>query len=147
VLANLSLGYGVAATYVLCIGQQGHVAVEKAGHDHERDMRDPSHALHAAGSAEAEWKSLSAASIRLDSQWSDLPGPCLDLPIDAGDQALDVMFETLLHHLVKTGAPFFAVVFCFIFVVPLAVLQSPPLAETNPVSSTPALRRCVVLLI
>lgn len=36
-ICHLFLGHEAMFSYVLCFGQNGHVAVEKAGHDHKAE--------------------------------------------------------------------------------------------------------------
>ncbi|WP_152555579.1 hypothetical protein [Methylomarinum vadi] len=152
-LFNLLSGYGEFTSFVLCIGQHGHVAVEKAGHDHGRDRLSISgnqtHAFHSEARYGME-NGQSAHSLHrnsLDGHAFLQVESCLDVPIGQGDQARDSILESILQNLIAVGCTLYVVVLCLIAVVQLPALSHPRFFETNPISSTPLLRRSTVLLI
>lgn len=141
-IGHLFFGYGVQAPYVLCFGQNGHVAVERAGHDHARDALAQSGNVQdshqAAALADADQRYL---------QGLDKSKPCLDLPIGDESQSSHYSLEPLLQHLLDAGWAMMTIVILLIVTLQPTFLKHHQLFTTNPNSSSPALRRCVVLLI
>lgn len=149
-LCNLFSGYGALTSFVLCIGQHGHVAVERAGHDHgDERLSVPWNQTGAFQSTDLSELEKNAPPVQHDSFEGHAPGsiePCLDVPIGQGDHARDSILESILQYLTAFGCTLYAVVLCLI-VVRSPVLLHPRFYETNPISSTPVLRRSTVLLI
>lgn len=151
-LFNLLSGYGAFTAFVLCVGQHGHVAVERAGHDHGDDWiyasENQTHAFHYSTTLSVPEKN--APPVHRDSFDTQSAGsyePCLDIPIGQGDHARESLLENILQHLIMIDCSLFAVVLCLITVVQLLSLLSPRFFQTNPISSSSALRRSTVLLI
>lgn len=151
-ICQVFFGYGALSPFVLCFGQNGHVAVERAGHDHTQDTFAPSGAIQqahlAAVSAHADPSPLHGKQLAFNRQEPDQAKPCLDLPVGDEDEGGHYRLELLLQHLMDIGRALTAVAVLLFF-----TLQSPSLIHlrlfttNNPISSNSALRRCIVLLI
>ncbi|WP_157203388.1 MULTISPECIES: hypothetical protein [Methylomicrobium] len=151
-ICQLFFGYGALSPFVLCFGQNGHVAVERAGHDHTRESLIPSgaprEAHQAVVSAHAGSSSLQQKPPVFNLQGPDQVKPCLDLPVGEKDQGGHYTLEPILQHLIDIGWALTAAAVLLIAVLQSALLNPYRLFTTNnPISSNPALRRCVVLLI
>ncbi len=141
-------------SYVLCFGQEGHVAVEKAGHDHKAEASVlPEQTLQTRLSADsmavssATAKEVSGKPAVYDTQRLDDSQPCLDLPLDDGDHCGHHSLKPVQQHLMEIGWALLTAVILLILPVQLRPLKLKPLSAVNAGSSNPLLRRCVVLLI
>jgi hypothetical protein len=151
-ICQVFFGYGAPSSFVLCFGQNGHVAVERAGHDHTRETLTPSGAPQEAhpdaASAHADLSPLQPKPRVFNLQGPDQAKPCLDLPVGEEDQGGHYTLEPILKHLIDIGWALTAAV--VLLIVALQTTSLKPhrlLTTTNPIASNPALRRCVVLLI
>lgn len=68
VLCHFGLGQSEASEFVLCFGANGHVAVEKSGHDHSVHSGNTSQTINQA-----------------DTHLVGNDSPCTDIPVDGDD--------------------------------------------------------------
>ncbi|MFO1417421.1 MAG: hypothetical protein U1E83_01995 [Methylotetracoccus sp.] len=131
ILGHFTFGVLEQSAYVLCFGADGHVAVERAGHEHRAPTTEqlpaPSQgktALHSAGL------------------------PCIDIPVAGDDHSSHSPFPAAGKDFGNIGSLLALAAFCFIL-LPLIRLSSPALRAQSPplLDSRILLRRSVVLLI
>lgn len=67
-IGHFAFGHREASAFVLCFGADGHVTVERAGHDH---------ALETGNSDQGE----TGRTLAADAQPQSTGSPCLDIPI------------------------------------------------------------------
>jgi hypothetical protein len=130
VVGHFAFGHREASAFVLCFGADGHVAVERAGHDHR--TLSP-HDLDQVIAGKTALQNV------------DLP--CVDIPVASDDHGSHTPFHEFGKGLGDVGWVWF-VAFCFIL-LPLILTafavfraHSPPLPDSRIL-----LRRSIVLLI
>nr|WP_305909031.1 hypothetical protein [Methylomarinum sp. Ch1-1]MDP4521907.1 hypothetical protein [Methylomarinum sp. Ch1-1] len=150
-LFNMLTGYGALTSFVLCIGHHGHVAVERAGHEHGDDWSfAPKNQTSVFLATTLSTQEKTSPPVHHDSFERHSAGsiePCLDVPIGQGEQTRDSMLESILQYLIAIGYALYAIVLCLIVSGQSTPSLRARIVETNPISSTPALRRSTVLLI
>jgi len=153
-ICHLFLGHMTMFSYVLCFGQEGHVAVEKAGHDHKAEasvlLRQNLQTRLSAVSMDVSptiSKEISGEPVVNDTQWLNDLQPCRDLPLDDDDHCGHHSLKPIQQHLMEIGWALLTAVILLILPVQLRSLKLKQLSAVNVGSSNPVLRRCVVLLI
>jgi hypothetical protein len=136
-IGHFAFGLREASAFVLCFGADGHVAVERAGHDH---------ALETGKSGQGgTGRTLAQASA--DAQLQSTGSPCLDIPVVDEDHGDHKPFGPSQDRLADVG-----LVALVAFVIALISIDPLP-AKLRAVSDPPALDsrltalRTVVLLI
>ena len=95
-LGHFGLGYRDLPAFVLCFGADGHVAVERIGHDH---------------GVNADKIFLTEA----DAYFTDADSPCTDIPVGEDDHGTHVPLTDLSKISVDPGLlPLFSLVFLLI---------------------------------
>lgn len=108
VLGHFGLGHSDASAFVLCFGADGHVAVERANHDHRTNVDKASHPNAETGANFAN---------------GDLP--CTNIPVVGGDHGAHVPLSDLFKASVDVGL--LLLVFLVFVLIPYAkaVTQRP----------------------
>ena len=130
VLSHFGLGHSEASAYVLCFGADGHVAVEKAGHDHE---------VHP--------DKISRDTKGFGASLTDGGSPCTDIPVADDDHGTHVPLLVLSKISVDLGL--LPLVFFFILLIPYAriIIRRPFISEPLFTDSRLLAHRSTVLLI
>lgn len=130
VLGHFGLGHSDASTFVLCFGTDGHVAVERADHDHGTNADKVS-----------QTKAVTGA------YFADGDSPCTDIPVVGDDHGTHIPLSALSKASVDFGLlPLVFLVFLFI---PYARVITRRSFSTDPLFTDSRLLslRSIVLLI
>jgi hypothetical protein len=132
VLGHFGLGHQDASAFVLCFGADGHVAVERAGHDHH------SEAVLASPGTPSK-----AGTYVLKSGES----PCVDIPGVSEDQGAHKPLSRLLEFSLDSALAALAAV--VLMLIPIDELLTVPVFFPDPpvVDSRLPVLRSVILLI
>jgi hypothetical protein len=154
-ICHLFVGHVAMFSYVLCFGQDGHVAVEKAGHDHKAEAsvfsgQNQEIRLSAASMAvsPAIANEMSGNPAANEAQWLDGSQPCMDLPLDGDDDHCGHhSLNPAEQHLLEIGWIWLTASILLMLSVQLRSVKLKQLSTAYLSFSNPVLRRCVVLLI
>lgn len=136
-IGHFAFGLREASAFVLCFGADGHVAVERAGHDHALGK----------GKSDQGGASRTLTQAGTDAQLQSTGGPCLDIPVIDEDHGGHKSFGPPQDRLGDVGLVALAA-----FVIALISIDPLP-AKLRAVSAPPAVDsrltalRTVVLLI
>jgi hypothetical protein len=135
VLGHFGLGHREASAFVLCFGADGHVAVERAGHDHRVPQGIDSDKV-------SPKKTESGVYLLTGGD-----APCIDIPIVGENHGSHVPLADLTD---RSADPELLLTLVFlVFLIPFtrAVPRTPPRADPPIVDSRLLALRSVVLLI
>jgi hypothetical protein len=98
VLGHFGLGHSDASAFVLCFGTDGHVAVERAGHDHGADT-----------------DKVYPTKADTGAYFTDMDSPCTDISVVDDDHGAHIPLTDLYKASVDLGLlPLVFLVFLFI---------------------------------
>ena len=86
VLGHFGLGHSDASAFVLCFGTDGHVAVERAGHDHGADK-----------------DKVYPTKTETGAYFTDMASPCTDISVVGDDHGAHIPLTALSKASVDLG--------------------------------------------
>ncbi|MCK9620785.1 MAG: hypothetical protein M0R47_09655 [Methylobacter sp.] len=101
VLGHFGLGHSDASAFVLCFGTDGHVAVERAGHDHGADT-----------------DKVYPTKAETGAYFTDMDSPCEDFPVVGDDHGAHIPLTDLSKASVDLGL--LPLVFLVFLLIPYA---------------------------
>ena len=101
VLGHFGLGHSDASAFVLCFGTDGHVAVERAGHDHGADTAK-----------------VYPTKAETGAYFTDMDSPCEDIPVVGDDHGAHIPLTDLSKASVDLGL--LPLVFLVFLLIPYA---------------------------
>ncbi len=130
VLGHFGLGHSDASAFVLCFGTDGHVAVERAGHDHGADT-----------------DKVYSTKAETGAYFTDMDSPCEDIPVIGDDHGAHIPLTDLSKASVDLGL--LPLVFLVFLLIPYArvITRRPFISDPLFTDSRLLAHRSIVLLI